>query len=123
MDHTETENRRQGLVRGRTLGRSRTKGLRQRERLTVWESGITALGKQCLKNSSRLQEVTVPEGVRSIGAEAFKNCTALRRVTLPRSLETIGEEAFMADLVERARAARTRAQGNAPAEGKAPPEG
>ena len=59
--------------------------------------------------------------------KAVREFFAITRAHLAESRrafrETIGEEAFMADLVERARAARTRAQGNAPAEGKAPPEG
>ena len=54
---------------------------------------VTALGKSCFSNCSRLKTITLPASVEEIGDRAFAGST-LESITLLPSIKKLGKEAF-----------------------------
>ena len=55
---------------------------------------LTVIETECFKGCSELLNVNIPEGVTTIRHDAFSNCTKLKRIDLPKSLEEINSNAF-----------------------------
>ena len=74
----------------------------------VVETGVTRIGDQAFRWSSRLKDVSLPEGLVSIGEQAFESCQdgredafgewhpfdSIREITIPSTVTELDREAF-----------------------------
>ncbi len=56
---------------------------------------VEGIGKNALRNSSKLKKVVLGKNIKTIGKQAFASCTSLRSVTIKsKQLASIGSKAF-----------------------------
>lgn len=55
---------------------------------------VTSIGKNALKNKSKLKKITLPSTIVSINDYAFSGCKVLTAITIPKGVKTIGKQAF-----------------------------
>ena len=60
----------------------------------TFESGMTKIPDNMMKNCKELKTVTIPYTVQEIGQYAFDSCSSLEKIEIPRIVKTIGHDAF-----------------------------
>ena len=61
----------------------------------VISEGVQMVERQCFKDCTKLQSVTLPSSLTSISTYAFQNCTGLKEIELNEGLESISSYAFL----------------------------
>lgn len=62
--------------------------------LTLFTSGVTAIGEESFNNCGGLTSITLPPTLETIGDRAFNGCVGLRRISIPEAVTAIGDYAF-----------------------------
>ncbi len=61
------------------------------------EAGVTGLGKNLLRATTNLKNVSLPNTLLSIGENAFRGCSQLESITIPGSVTNLGRTSFYDD--------------------------